>query len=252
MGYLEINNDYYSHSKLKDDLYSHILPNEEESLRFSAIVNYLARTCAIIREDTPTPRILDIGSGRGWLTNLIAPFGLCEGIEPAGQAVEFARKQFPHLNFFEGTLDTLKASVTFEKYDVIVCSEVIEHVPNQLKPTFIQQISDCLKPGGSCILTTPRGELFRSWSRSGVSPQPIEDWLTENEIAQSFSNAGFHAVEHTRVRPRNFSPRLSLAQNTKLRRVMSLLGLDLINAGLDYSASIYQVWWFRNKSQSIW
>lgn len=245
MHYLENTNAYYSGSKLNEHQYNQTLPNDEEAVRFSAIVGYLARACAQIREQTPRPRILDVGCGRGWLTNLISPFGVCEGIEPAGGAVAFAREHFPNVTFYEGTLDILLGSPDFVRYDVIVCSEVIEHVPPEYKPVFLQQIVDCLQPNGSFILTTPRGEMFGSWLHSGVTPQPIEDWLSEREIASSFSKAGLCVVEHTRAHPRRFSPKLRLLQDAKLHQVLNSVGLSSAVSSLNYMASIYQVWWFR-------
>lgn len=247
MHYLNNTNAYYSISKLNEHQYNQTLPNNEEAVRLSAIVGYLARACAQIREQIPRPRILDVGCGRGWLTNLVSPFGVCVGIEPAGGAVAFARSHFPNVTFFEGTLDTLLESPDFARYNVIICSEVIEHVPREYKPKFIQQIVDCLQKDGSLILTTPRGELFRSWLNSGATPQPIEDWLTEREIVSSFAKGGLRVVEHTRVHPRDFSPRLRLLQDARLHQVLNSVSLSSAVSCLNYMASIYQVWWFRKQ-----
>ena len=41
---------------------------------------------------------------------------------------------------------------TDEKFDVVCCSEVIEHVERPL--TFLKHVTSVLKPGGSLILTT--------------------------------------------------------------------------------------------------
>ena len=71
----------------------------------------------------------------------------------------------------------------FAPFDVVLCSEVIEHVPHPQKPEFVNQLARLLTPDGYLILTTPRGDVWEEWRRIAPPNQPVEDWVTERNWA---------------------------------------------------------------------
>jgi 2-polyprenyl-3-methyl-5-hydroxy-6-metoxy-1,4-benzoquinol methylase len=73
-------------------------------------------------------RILDVGCGRGWMTRLAGVYGQCDGLDPVKGVIELARSYFPDLTFHTGEVDAFLKSDAFAAYDVLICSEVIEHV----------------------------------------------------------------------------------------------------------------------------
>lgn len=163
-------------------------PNHDEQLRWSAI-----RELIQPRLTSPEAQMLDVGSGRGWLTHLLSGLGKAQGLEPVRPVVRYARKLFPHLAFFEGSLNDFIAAYPDRRFDWVVSSEVLEHVPDEEKPMFIRNLKSRLKSSGHLVITTPRLEAM------GALPydpsQPVENWLTEDGLRALFLTEGFEPVE---------------------------------------------------------
>ncbi|MGZ8373780.1 MAG: glycosyltransferase [Nitrospira sp.] len=168
-------------------------PNADEAARWSKIAAFLEYILRRVRQQEPNKqlRMLDVGCGRGWLTNLATMYGTCEGIEPVAGVVEHARKLFPHLRFEAGMADSVLTRSDFAPYDVVLTSEVIEHVPHGQKEKFLAQLAQLLKPEGYLILTTPRGEMWEQWKTIAPPNQPVEDWVTEEQLRTLLTGEGF-------------------------------------------------------------
>lgn len=96
-----------------------------------------------------TGSILDFGCGTGEFAHVMKNSGWqVTGIEPAGKAAEFARKDYG-LDV-EESLSGLDAGASF---DVITAWHVLEHV-HGLNGT-LQSIKDALKPGGVLLMALP-------------------------------------------------------------------------------------------------
>ncbi len=176
-------------------------PNADEAARWSKIASFLEHVLRQTGRETPgrTLRILDVGCGRGWLTNLATVYGTCEGIEPVAGVVEHARRMFPHIRFEAGTPETVLARPDFMPFDIVLCSEVIEHVPHPEKPGFVAQLAQLLTSEGYLILTTPRGDVWEEWRRIAPPNQPVEDWVTEQQLGQLLADGGFHHLGLERI-----------------------------------------------------
>lgn len=176
-------------------------PNADEAARWSKIAAFLEYILRRVRQQEPNKRlrILDIGCGRGWLTNLATIYGTCEGLEPVAGVVEHARKLFPHLRFEAGMADSVLARSDFAPYDVVLTSEVIEHVPHGQKEKFLAQLAQLLKPEGYLILTTPRGEMWEQWKTIAPPNQPVEDWVTEEQLRTLLTGEGFTELGLERI-----------------------------------------------------
>ncbi len=60
---------------------------------------------------------------------------------------------FGEFNFIERHKELLKARPG--GFDVIVCMEVVEHFHSRFMPKFMKNCFDCLRPGGTMLLSTP-------------------------------------------------------------------------------------------------
>jgi len=103
----------------------------------------------IAKKSTNRLSVLDIATGSGALTQRIADsFPLWEittnDFEGQSLLTDFRR--------FSIDLN-LQFSRSFEKYDVILCVEILEHLENPWN--FTRELRDLLLPGGVIILTTP-------------------------------------------------------------------------------------------------
>lgn len=89
-------------------------------------------------------RVLDIGSGRGFLANEMAKTGaIVTGIELSKRNIDISQKLYkqPNLKFILG--NALK-DIPNEKFDTVVMSNVLEHIENRVK--FLRDIQNMLKP----------------------------------------------------------------------------------------------------------
>jgi SAM-dependent methyltransferase len=110
----------------------------------------------------PRPRVLDIGCGSGAFLRLLltkAPDALLNGVEISTEAWRAAPEELrPRIRNGE----IIEVSSQFEpgSFDLIVCSEVLEHVPDPA--AVLRVIFSLLKPGGAALLTVPGG--MQHWS----------------------------------------------------------------------------------------
>lgn len=192
---------FYVNLFVRSPAWSGPLPNEDERARWIRIARCLDIVAGTRAENggAASLRMLDVGCGRGWLTNLASAYGRCEGVEPVGEVVDHARRLFPHLPFYVGTADSIARRPDFEPYDVVIASEVIEHVPDDAKAEFMEGLAGLVKPGGYVILTTPRAEVRAQWERFASPNQPVEDWLTEDAMARLLLAHGFQPRRKERI-----------------------------------------------------
>ena len=86
------------------------------------------------------------------------------GIELDGASLDYARKNFPGNDYFQGTVQQYQTTMQF---DVVYCSEVIEHVSDV--NSFLSAIAQLMKPNALLYLTTPD---IGHWRR----PKNIYEW----------------------------------------------------------------------------
>jgi 2-polyprenyl-3-methyl-5-hydroxy-6-metoxy-1,4-benzoquinol methylase len=208
--------EFYEHMFVKNPSWNKPSPNSEEILRWNIIEGFLKYVYNNNIELKPSNyNILDLGCGRGWLTNLLSKYGNIVGIEPVKPVLDYAKKMFPHLEFICGTTkDLIKDNSSFNKYNLIVVSEVIEHIPDSSKEEFIEDISKLLNEKGFLILTTPRKEVQEVWNKYMNPNQPIEDWIMEKDLEELIVQKSFlkHKIERFSIPPVEGAPEIEIYQ----------------------------------------
>ncbi len=114
----------------------------------------------IQKEQFGSLTILDVGCGAGFLAEELAHLGgVVHGIDPGKPQVLAATRHASQdpvlkkaLTYEVGTTEELLGRGESEKYDVIVCSHVLEHVPDYRKT--VMEISKLLKKGGVAFMST--------------------------------------------------------------------------------------------------
>jgi 2-polyprenyl-3-methyl-5-hydroxy-6-metoxy-1,4-benzoquinol methylase len=190
-------------------------------------------------------KILDFGCGRGWMTRFLSPLGSVTGVDFSPAGIQFARENYgEHASFLLADSQSPRLGLRDDcQFDVVVCSEVIEHVP--VHSALLFQVAGFLRPGGWCMLTTPNGNVWPQFSRHpGYSTQlqPVENWLTTRQLAALFRQAGFRIARHE-GRP-VYEFRIGLAGWLQQRRVEALfrkLGLYHLWGRLILPTALYQV-----------
>ena len=103
-------------------------------------------------------RFLDIGSNTGYNTEAARRLG-CEahGLETNPGTIAMARREYDKCTFHEQTIEQLASGPL--KFDVIYCSEVLEHVPEP--KAFMAAIAQVSLPHTTLFLTTPDSAHFK-------------------------------------------------------------------------------------------
>ncbi len=107
----------------------------------------------VVDSARPQPRALDVGCGDGYFTSNLIRLGCrASGMDLSPVAVDLASKRNPTGDFRTHDLTT---AFPFESdtFDVVWCSEVLEHLFSPLD--VLREICRVLKPGGILLATTP-------------------------------------------------------------------------------------------------
>lgn len=140
--------------------------------------------------------ICDVGAGHGLfleeLKQVFSEVRLC-AIEPDQTSSEILeRKGFDVLRAVVQDAQEWK-----EKFDFVICSEVIEHVFDVKE--FLRSLFELLRPGGHCLVTGLGYEGFdiltlQERSKS-VSPPHHLNFLSQKGFQMAFKRNGFSSVE---------------------------------------------------------
>ena len=146
-------------------------------------------------------KILDAGCGSGWLSSRLSVYGEVTGIDISEKSIEEAKVNYPGIRFI--CMDAREDFQLDEKFDIIVSSEVIEHVIEQEK--YFNNIASMLKTHGTLILTTPNGKwkkpYFTGYRQEWA--QPFELWLKPKEL-KKLAQPHFIQFELQSFRPQWF------------------------------------------------
>ena len=97
-------------------------------------------------------QVLDLGCGGGILSEALATAGaMVTGIDIEANLIDVA-KTHAEQSGLDIDYQVLNVSDLKQKFDVIVCMEMLEHVENPLE--IITSMAACLKPGGLIFLST--------------------------------------------------------------------------------------------------
>ena len=118
--------------------------------------------------------LLDVGCGGGILAEALHDKGaIVTGIDAAGPGIEIAKhhakKNNKSIEYQESTAEDL-IQKSSEKYDVVTCLEVLEHVPDP--KLLVKTCIDLLKPNGDLFLSTINKNP-RSWITAIVGAEYI-------------------------------------------------------------------------------
>ena len=142
-------------------------------------------------------KILIIGCGSQDEMNIINE--KCEGvgIDISEEAIKKSKEKYPRFEYF--VADATNLPFPDNSFDCVVCSEVIEHIPEDEK--VFSEARRVLKNKGTFIITTPNWlswyglarkiaeKLFKRPFTSG--DQPIDNWSTPFSLRKKLKKYGF-------------------------------------------------------------
>lgn len=211
--------------------------NAHELYRLSAIFDGLGVVIEDARLRKINLLICDFGSGWGWLSNFLSYMGKVVGVELSEEATTVAQRKFPDVEFICADITQWRPVQTF---DLVVSSEVIEHVPDKI--AFFKTIDTILRPGGWVILTTPNKSVKKEWDKQNGQGQIIEDWCSVPEI-RHFYRSYKVSTHHTFLNDFSYTGIFRILSAPKLLRTLQLFKLlDIYNSlRTRFNLGLYQI-----------
>ncbi len=128
---------------------------------------------SLIKQHLPLvgARVMDVGCGGGWLTQLLAPeTDSIIGIDPSETAIERARaaKKSDNETYLLASAENLPVDDSWA--DIVIYYNSLHHVPTELQPEAATETARVLAPGGVLLIVEPvaSGSAYELF-------QPVED-----------------------------------------------------------------------------
>ena len=144
-------------------------------------------------------RVLDVGCGDGYILERLRDvvklkgFGFDISANAINKAAQLTKHHGEDLQFFVGDAENIPVPNNF--FDKAVCSEIIEHVPDDLK--FLSELHRVLRPKGIAYITFPNQKAFILFKSYCNLVDRIEGHLRRYNPNQfnTFTEVGFKIVK---------------------------------------------------------
>jgi len=135
------------------------------------------------RRAVPSPRILEIGCGTGWMSEGLSSVGQVVGVDLSTAAIDTARRRCQEATFLQGDFFELDLEVPF---DVVVTADTIAHVRDQQR--FVDRVAELLVTGGLFVLMSQNAVACTrsSWVRP-LEPGQLRHWPSASEFRAMLS-----------------------------------------------------------------
>lgn len=163
--------------------------------KFESKMKRTRRRAQRLRRRAPGNNFLDIGSNYGFMVEAATALGFrAIGIEMNPTLVVTARVRFPNRTFLEGAFETVANSLGTQRFDVVYCSEVIEHTPDPR--AFLDRIAAVLRSGGLLYLTTPHIREYRKHHSARMGAPDHKHYFNEANVNRLLRECGFAKIRH--------------------------------------------------------
>lgn len=145
----------------------------------------IVRFCEYFVVDLSSCNVLDYGCGMGHIIGCFLAKGVnVTGVDMSPKEVEYVNKHFGDNENFHGAkkYDGGKLPFGDNSFDLITCTECIEHVLDLHMDNMLFELKRILKPNGIILLTTPN-----------------EERISESEVYCPECNTVFHRHGHVRT-----------------------------------------------------
>jgi len=142
--------------------------------------NYFAIREIVTKNRDKTIKILEVGSGLGYLTYAIKQQGYnIIGLDISSDAIRKAKRQFGDYYVCSDVYSF--SSNNPGEFDMVIITEVIEHVSDP--KTFCKMLVNLLKVGGKLVATTPNKSAFPREENWATELPPIHlTWFSETSF----------------------------------------------------------------------
>ncbi len=145
-------------------------------------------------------RVLEVGCGEGRFSGSLPGTQEVWGIEPS-PAADIAGGLLTQV--FRGTFEQAEAGLPPGYFDVVICNDVIEHMPDHAR--FLQAIQRCIAPGGMLVGSIPNVRYYenlfqflleKDWHYRdfGILDRTHVGFFTEKSLRKTLERAGFRVA----------------------------------------------------------
>ncbi len=178
--------------------------------RRAILESFLERMIGDPKSKIQNSRILDVGCGTGGNLEMLAKFGVAEGVDVSDDALEFCQSK--GLKVHKGLAE--KLPFADETFDVVTALDVIEHLDDDVAG--LSEMFRVLKTGGKTLIFVPA--FMWLWGvQDDVSNHRIR--YTKKQIVERLKKAGFEIERATYANWTFFAPILGG------RTVMKITGI---------------------------
>ena len=190
--------------------------------------------------DPKTSKVLDVGCGNGNISLHLGSLGFdVLGIDVSTKAIDKANAKNNLNNVKFDVKDAEELLSAKEKYDVIICSEVIEHLTDP--QTFLKNLYQILKDNGNLIITVPNGY----GPREILVTRPMQKISRKNSVAGYFIGKLKRILGYTGKTVQSDAENLTHLQffsKRYLKRISGSLNYKIINfQHADFIADVFPV-----------
>lgn len=168
--------------------------------------------------------VLDIGIGRGEMLSSMRNWGFnYQGVDISPSTVKFCQSLGLNCEVTDNTVDWLE--LNRDKFSLICCLDVLEHVPRDQTISFLKAIRTSLMTDGVVIvqvpnLQSPYGYLHHFNDFTHVSGF-VEHSLAQVLLAAGFKEFRFHGFEE--IFPSSFKERIRLTLRFVYRKMVRFM-----------------------------
>jgi SAM-dependent methyltransferase len=111
---------------------------------------YQLHALELVRQLRPAA-VLEVGCGDGRFIGMLQDdVARCVGVDLVESAIRFASAFHPRVDFRCADLATVE-----EQFDVVATIEVLEHIPDEIVPSFVAGMCQRVRPGGHLLVCVP-------------------------------------------------------------------------------------------------
>lgn len=163
----------------------HKKPTISKRIIYQEIIRLLDEYLAV--EKCGQKTLLDVGCGAGHFISKLIDNGSLKisGADLTNKTIDFLSQKFSQATFHK--INYSEPITNPNQYNIITAIEILEHIPHARQPVFIENISKSLLPGGRLLLSTPNLARAHMMPPSFRTTQPVEDWLTIDQLVNLLS-----------------------------------------------------------------
>jgi len=186
-------------------------------------------------------KVLEVGCGFGGFKKNLKIEAEIFGVEPNESAAIRARSN--GYKVLQGTFESVLADLTGHRFDLIICNDVIEHMPDHDK--FLQEIKKYIEPGGCLIGSVPNVRYFENlysllilkdwkYANVGILDRTHLRFFTKKSLLRTFRDNGYKVDKLDGINNVFTTPARSVGQLIRFARIVrniALIFLIIISLG---------------------